>query len=241
MSTAAPPDSQLLLRELADRVAADRELLDLLAAAYNPSDIEQYTSILRKRVQYPPEYGWKNIFSDFTTWCAENKTLPALQDALNARKVLVARRKRIHERLVRELGLKSDPAAKKAFIDSVPVVHVSPLEVPYPPPDTWVYETPEIGTLWWDHITNGPQADTRQRRYPLAMLDLRLIMHNIGADESVIFVDDDDEIVAVVLRNFCKDEGVLRWVDEVVKENVVGRRSIRVSDCTLNDCILLTS
>jgi hypothetical protein len=54
------------------------------------------------------------------------------------------------------------------------------------------------------------------------------LAYDIREEESIIFMDGED-IILVVLREFCKDNRVLRWADEIVRECVGAKRSIRVS------------
>jgi len=66
------------------------------------------------------------------------------------------------------------------------------------------------------------------------VLDEAELQKVVGVSESAIFKDaDTGEIVAVVLRNVCGEQGVLDWVTDVIHENVGWRRNVRVSTLCL--------
>jgi hypothetical protein len=112
---------------------------------------------------------------------------------------------------------------------------VTKLKESYPPLGHWVYESDRIGDRWDDHITNGPQADSRQKRYPLMKLDASMLVHDVGPNDSVILMEGS-RLVGLTFRNFCGDPRVVHWVDDVIRECVGAKRSVRVSQLVAKNC-----
>ncbi|KAH7920021.1 hypothetical protein BV22DRAFT_986498, partial [Leucogyrophana mollusca] len=94
----------------------------------------------------------------------------------------------------------------------------------YPPKNHWIYEQDSIGQLWENHIRFGKQPDTRKPRHPLLKVDHSKLQLVIKASENHIVRDaKTNEIVAVVIRDFCGHPGVLEWVDEVLQLEDAGK------------------
>jgi hypothetical protein len=74
----------------------------------------------------------------------------------------------------------------------------------------------------------GRQADLQKKRLPIMHLDTSKLVHDINADTSKIFWSGDGSLVGLVIRNFCEDEEVLKWLDIIIKRAANHRRSIRV-------------
>lgn len=91
-----------------------------------------------------------------------------------------------------------------------------------------MYESDKIGDRWRAHIKTGALPDKRKKRLPMMKLDVSRLVYDVKPDESIIFMDGHD-LVGLAFRNFCGDARVIRWVDEVIKECVGVKKSIRVS------------
>jgi hypothetical protein len=111
---------------------------------------------------------------------------------------------------------------------------VTKLKESYPPLGHWVYESDRIGDRWHDHIMYGPLHDKRQKRCPLMKLDASMLVHDVGPNDSVILMDGS-QLVGLTFRNFCGDPRVVHWVDEVIRECVGAKKSIRVSQLVFKD------
>ena len=101
------------------------------------------------------------------------------------------------------------PEQHGKILDSIPVYYIDRLLTPYPPLNTWIYETDIIGEQWRYQLEHGKQADIRQSRKPLAKLDFNNLQHNVNATSNAIFRDSQTkEIIGLVFRNFVGREDV---------------------------------
>jgi hypothetical protein len=57
------------------------------------------------------------------------------------------------------------------------------------------------------------------------------LAHDLPSDQSAIYMDGD-ELIMLVLRDFCPRSDVVNWVDDVVRAGVQVRKSVRV--CVLS-------
>ena len=66
----------------------------------------------------------------------------------------------------------------------------------------------------------------------MLLLDPDELQLVIPADQSAIIRDGHGHLIAIVLRDFCKDKEVLAWVNSVIEVDVSIKRSVRVSILT---------
>ncbi|KAA8895329.1 hypothetical protein FN846DRAFT_758948, partial [Sphaerosporella brunnea] len=106
-------------------------------------------------------------------------------------------------------------------------------KTPFPPERQWLSESPEITQLWRKQFTKGKLHDKRKSRYPIVTArpndqDWRRV---VKSDEDIIVRDaESNEIVLLVMRNFCGDPEVLEWADGVVQTAVATKKSVRLDD-----------
>jgi hypothetical protein len=70
--------------------------------------------------------------------------------------------------------------------------------------------------------------DKRTPRRPLHALDVERLAKDIGPGQSAILRTASGELIGVVMKDFCPDEGALEWSNGVVKKTVDDRQNIRV-------------
>jgi hypothetical protein len=244
--------SQLNMDSLVDAIEGRAELLSLLERSHIPEHREHLSSELSKhfaQISGRKKDSSKDIYSDLVKFLWYGIPIPTTQAAL----ILGCRRmrgrppgvstalatlernkthkKQQRKQLVENLGL--TPKTRHSRIANIRTVRLTRLEAPYPPPMRDIYETEEIGDIWHNHRNGKEHPDGRSRTtghwMELEKLDKSMLSLIVGPDESVIVRDaQTDEIVSVVIRDFCGDCEVLDWVNGIIDENVGLRRGIRV-------------
>ena len=96
-----------------------------------------------------------------------------------------------------------------------------------PPLGFWICETVEIQNLWEDHLKFAKLADNHKIRHTHMLIEMEKLGYDLPPDKSAIFMDGD-ELIMVVLRNFCSQPDVVKWVDDVVRSGIRIRRSVWV-------------
>lgn len=92
-------------------------------------------------------------------------------------------------------------------------------------------ESPEIGDMWHEHIYKGKQPDKRLKRHPFHHIIPAKLKLVIGPDRSIIVRDKKTgEIVLVVMRRPCSDEGAVVAIDATVSDAIKFKKSIRVGE-----------
>ena len=91
-------------------------------------------------------------------------------------------------------------------------------------------ESKEIHNLWYKHIYYGKQADQCLKQHPFHTLAPENLQLSVGPATSIIVRDKKtNEIVLVVMRKACKNEGAVLSVDATVADATKLKKSIRVS------------
>jgi hypothetical protein len=135
--------------------------------------------------------------------------------------------------LIKTLGLDQKPHEREEILQSINTIRMRKSKTPFPPKRQWLSESPEITQLWREQLTVGKLHDKRQSRYPIVTArpnnkDWRRV---VKSDEDIIVRDaESNEIVLLVMRNFCGDPEVLEWADGVVQTGVATKKSVRLDD-----------
>lgn len=172
--------------------------------------------------------------ADFKSWLGNNSTVgPKVLAALKAAKASKAASEEAKYSLLEKLGLNPKNSSTKREVEdlyaNIAVHEVTKVAVPYPPVDEWVAETPEIAAMWQARIERGKLHDDRGYRREIHILDPERLQYDLQPEESALFVDKvTGKLVMAVIRNFCRDQGVLDWLTDIILENVDARKSIRV-------------
>jgi hypothetical protein len=221
-----------------ETVQNSRNLQDILVIA--TSDSKKSFFIHKLICAHPDAFDGRTeappvLFNIMTTWFGKFKDAPsrfsAMDDALKQRQdyFLVQRHKKID--FIRRVGLNWPPATRDEFLKTIKTTKLTKLKTPYPEAKHWICESATIDNKWRDYLQNDPRAqpDRRLPRRPIFCLDPAKLQLDIQADESELVYDTESgELVLLALRNFCGDDNLLSHIDDIVKQAVEYRRSIRV-------------
>jgi hypothetical protein len=183
-----------------------------------------------------------NFFRDFIGWCKDPMiSCPSsLVQALDAREKSKDTLRKQKRGFIVAAGLNWTEAQRHEYLSQLPHIQVNQLTKPYPPQGYWIYESDAIRDQWEDHIKYGRQPDERKKRLPLMMLDEAELALDLGHDESALLFDGE-QLVGVIIRNFCPILNSLNWVDGVAEDATKSRKSIRVSECHYTFCKISNS
>jgi hypothetical protein len=178
----------------------------------------------------PPDFS----LIDFKSWVTMSGD-PTFHPALEAIGIAKAARhvQMKHKReLAKVLLINTHNDCVKIAIEKlkklIPIYKVKKLADPYPPPKHWIIENQAIWDLWVSHLTTGKQPDRRISRKAMHMVDIERLAHDLPHKESAMFLDENDQLVIMVIGDFCKSEEVLHWANEIVLLNVALERNVRV-------------
>lgn len=174
--------------------------------------------------------------AEFKSWLGNHRSVPpSVQVAFQAAKLAKAASEVAKYDLLRTLMLNpNNPGLQLQIRDlweNIPVYFVQSYakDSAYPPVGEWIAETEEIREIWHHRVAVAPLPDSRQARHPMHLLDLSRLEFNLEPHSSAIFKDAvTHEVVMVVMRDFCRDKGVLDWISNVVLENIKVQRNICV-------------
>lgn len=177
------------------------------------------------------EETWQENFTrNFGSWLASGN-IPAsgfLHDANQTRMKLATAQRNAKRRFASDMGFTGRGEGDEAF-EMIEVEHLDPAKF-YPTTGWFVSETEEARVQWHKHLQSDWWHDGRRDRRYAWPLDKGSLKLNIPSDKSCILVDKKTKkIIAVVIRDFCRDDGVLAWVDFVIRHNLDIRKSVRVS------------
>jgi hypothetical protein len=223
-------DPYAVFRQLADFVSSSPEACQYLAKSVFPVERQLISVQLNEQAAILGLSAREKILDNFISWCGNHRIGLSLQNVLAERDALKDRVFHLHRDLAKNLWL--SPQGKEGrlrnFLAQIPMYDVDALAEPYPPVSWWVAESAAIAALWRDDIRYGKQADCRIPRKNLMLLDDSKLEHEVYANRSEIYVDKG-EIILIVLRDFCKDPRVVQWVDNIIRECISVKKSIRVS------------
>lgn len=174
--------------------------------------------------------------SDFKSWVGSSKgqILAAARDAIHAAASVQRDRAKRKQALARLLLLNTHSECVRLALQElralIPIHAVKKKVRPYPPPRRWIVENQSIWDLWTYQINRAPQPDVRISRKSMFLVDPAKLDYDIGPEESAIFEDENGEVVAMVISDFCKCPKVLHWVNEIVLLNVALEKNVRVSE-----------
>jgi hypothetical protein len=217
--------------QLLRQIAANKIALEFLADSQAEERQVAFENILLSLIPHTTTISEKkNIFRSFLSWC-NDQTLDCpeeVKEAIRIRTGHKMKQRKTKRNFISRVGLNWGRVEREEYLSQIPTTTVGELSAPYPPLSHWVYESDEIKKKWEYWITKARQADARKKRLPMLELDPDKLVHDIDANTSMIFLNDEGKIVGLVIRNFCGDDDVLAWLDGVIEGAVGNRKSIRV-------------
>ena len=227
---------QLSIRNIITHLAADPAACSLFAHAVNDVDTTAFLAYLSdKKVEIDSRCQGVDLLSAIATTVASgtgpfgNAIPHNVIEANAARMALRNAKKNIKSKFLQSIGFTANGrAAMASKFEAIPCIQVERLPASYPPEDTWIYEDPDIGERWREHLESGPQPDVRNQRHPMMHVEPEFIVHDLDAEHEAVFYDSSGEIIAVACKNFCPDESVLPAIDGIIADEVKSRRSARV-------------
>lgn len=172
------------------------------------------------------------VIHDLLTWAGLRNNRPTigphLELVLKARKHSTTNLRTKKRRLVNQAGLNPNAGNKTQFYSTIPVHNVHRLETPFPPPNLYVCENDSIYSSNMEFVLERDLPDSRNwRKLIFELDDPSQLNFDLGPSESAVFKDEDG-IVAVVLRDACKRNSVVNFMDKTIKKVVDTRNDIRV-------------
>jgi hypothetical protein len=212
-------------------------LQDLLVIA--TSDSQKAFFIKQLLIVIPDAFNGRSesspgLFDIMTVWFGKFKgygQFTAIDAALKQRQdhFLVHRHKKID--FIQRIGLNWSPATRDTFFANIKSFHLSKLQTPYPIVQHRICESNAIDSKWRDYLQNDPRAqpDKRQKRIPIFRMDPTKLQLDIEADENALVYDQSTgDLILLVLREFSNDHDLLSHIDDVIKQAVYARKSMRV-------------
>lgn len=141
---------------------------------------------------------------------------------------------------INRIGLNWSPATRDHFIANTRTFFLTKLSTPYPIVQQWICETDSINSKWADYLQNDPKAqpDRRRPRLPIFHMNPAKLQLDIETDKNALVYDrNSGELIMLVIRNFCSEPNLLSHIDDVIKQAVDYRRSMRV--CHFNQFLML--
>jgi hypothetical protein len=211
-------------------------LQDLIFRA--TSDVQKTFFINKLLLALPAAFAGQDashsdLFGIMTTWSGKYNSpqFSAMDEALQQRKAYFTGKRHEKREFISRIGLGWLTTTRYVFLQTTRTAFLSELDTPYPLARHWICETDEIDAKWHSYLYDDPrsQPDRRRPRIPISLLDPAKLQLDIKADENALIYDrNTGELVLVVIRNFCQDRNLLVHIDEVIKQSVDCRKSIRV-------------
>ncbi|RDB28016.1 hypothetical protein Hypma_002267 [Hypsizygus marmoreus] len=213
-------------------VSADREAVQLLQHATSVAGKDMFATHLGSlAAKFKITARGSDLFRMFISWCHATKPLPVnLQTAMQARAHTEMQKRATKRAFIRRTNLDWRHSDRDAFLSTIPVITVKALKTPFPPVGHHIATSPSIVKKWHHHLAFGKQADKRKRRLPIHLLNSSKLIADIAPTDSALLKNKKGDIIGMVIRNFCPDEGAVAWADSIAEQAVSLRKNIRMED-----------
>ncbi|RDB18282.1 hypothetical protein Hypma_000646 [Hypsizygus marmoreus] len=213
-------------------VSADREAVHLLQRATSAAGKHAFVTHLEKlATKLKITLRGSDLLRIFLSWCHDTKPLPTnLQAAIQARAHAEMQKRATKRAFIRRTNLDWKRSDRDAFLATIPIKTVKALKTPFPPVGHHIAISPSIVKKWHHHLAFGKQPDKRKRRLPIHLLNSSKLIADIAPSDSAIFKNNKGEIIGMVIRNFCPDEGAVTWADSIAEQALSLRKNIRMED-----------
>ncbi|KAG6818847.1 hypothetical protein H0H93_001071, partial [Arthromyces matolae] len=214
-------------------VQADPDALAYLSSNDEPSFIQRLSHLARRSaaLRDATPRGPPNMRT-FISWCSNYQPMPdTLSAALKDRRTHVADARLAKRDFLKSTPLSWIPQDTTQFLSSLPIIYISRPSSPYPPENYCVAESEAIYRRWKSTLLTDKQPDARRKRSSLLHLDYSKLSYNLGPEDSAIFRDPSTrDIIAIVIRNACRESDLLDWADGIIADGCKERKSIRKED-----------
>jgi hypothetical protein len=222
------------------RIEESDELLGMVAASFLPEERKNLMVLLEDMFavgarEYPTISSptAENLWSDFCDRIHVKKDFfPKTRAILKDRGRAFIEYRVQKQQLTRSMGLDWSADRRDQFLSSLPNLQLPKLKKPWPPKNVWLSESTDTAHLWRSHFQHGRLHDKRTKRKPVIVSTKDSSwVKIIRADESAIVRDAaSGKIILIVIRNFCGNQEVLDWVNDIVQATLDIKKSVRLDD-----------
>ncbi|RDB30477.1 hypothetical protein Hypma_007129 [Hypsizygus marmoreus] len=218
--------------QLLKRVSADPEALQLLQHATSPANKQAFlTKLDNFASQLKISARGLDLFRSFLTWCRSAKSLSTnLQAAIQARAHAEMQKRATKHAFIQRTNLDWKHFDRDAFLATIPIKEVKALKTPFPPIGHHIAISPSIAKKWRHYFASAKQPDKRKRRRPIHLLNSSKLTVDLPPTESALFKNKKGDIIGMVIRNFCPNQGAVAWADLVAERALSLRKNIRMED-----------
>lgn len=176
-----------------------------------------------------------NAMHNLLSWAgkADGSLNGRIANLMRERAIAKAKHHSAKRKLVTAANLNPNAVNKGQFYSKIPKIAVTPLATPFPPPYLYVSESERIYKKNVKFVLERDLPDDRKWRKLIYQLkDPTKLAYDLPQSESAVFVDSNEKVVAVVIRNACGHKEVLEFLDSAVEKVVATRNNVRVSEIT---------
>lgn len=200
------------------------------------SEIEQILDD-RLRVVLNPQHQHNKLFTGLcgaigrqdSSWIQEHPSVLKVFASCQYHHRTVQKEEMLKRAIATGLGFQG--ARPGSRLEGISIFHVDrlPKGEEYPPRNHWIVYTKANENRWRKHFHNY-RPDRRLKEAPFHILNRKRLKWICKANESAIYIDSSTGLVVlVVIREWIRNQWVLRILDFTVRDTILPRTNIRVS------------